>query len=105
MSHFTVLVIGDKVEEQLAPYHEFECTGYNDEYVQDIDITEEAKKEYEGRTVLKLKDGNGDFHSPYEDRFYKEEVETLKNGKERKKKVKFIPEGFEEVEIPENENR
>jgi hypothetical protein len=26
MSHFTVLVIGDNPEEQLAPYHEFECT-------------------------------------------------------------------------------
>ncbi len=27
MSHFTVLVVGDNVEEQLAPFHEFECTG------------------------------------------------------------------------------
>lgn len=35
MSHFTVLVIGPNYEEQLAPYHEFECTGCDDEYVQD----------------------------------------------------------------------
>jgi hypothetical protein len=41
MSHFTVLVIGDKVAEQLAPYHEFECTGVNDQYVQDMDITKD----------------------------------------------------------------
>jgi len=47
MSHFTVLVIGENPEEQLAPFHEFECTGINDQYVQDIDKTEEAKEEYE----------------------------------------------------------
>lgn len=41
MSHFAVLVIGDNVEQQLAPYHEFECTGTNDQYVQDVDVTEE----------------------------------------------------------------
>lgn len=49
MSHFTVLVIGDDPETQLAPYHEFECTGYDDEYVQDIDKTEEARLEYTER--------------------------------------------------------
>ena len=42
MSHFSVLVIGENIEQQLAPYHEFECTGCNDEYVQDIDVTEES---------------------------------------------------------------
>lgn len=47
MSHFCVLVIGDKVDDQLRPYHEFECTGVNDEYVQEIDNTEEARKDYE----------------------------------------------------------
>lgn len=44
MSHFTVLVISkqqEDVERLLAPYHEFECTGVNDEYVVDVDITEE----------------------------------------------------------------
>lgn len=47
MSHFSVLVIGDNVEQQLAPYHEFECTGLNDRYVQDVDETEEVRTEYE----------------------------------------------------------
>lgn len=47
MSHFTVLVIGEDIVGQLAPYHEFECTGEDNEYVQDLDITEEAKEEYE----------------------------------------------------------
>ncbi|UOF78470.1 hypothetical protein [Caudoviricetes sp.] len=43
MSHFTVLVIGNDFEAQLAPYHEFECTGTNDQYVQDEDITQEIQ--------------------------------------------------------------
>ena len=41
MSHFTVMVIGHDHESQLAPFHEFECTGLNDQYVQDVDITDE----------------------------------------------------------------
>lgn len=41
MSHFSVLVIGEDIDRQLAPYHEFECTDRDDEYVQDIDITNE----------------------------------------------------------------
>lgn len=47
MSHFTVLVIGDDVDSQLAPFHEFECTGIDDEYVQDVDITKEVLSTYE----------------------------------------------------------
>ena len=57
MSHFVVSVIvspeklaehntgqlitslNEAVTAMLAPYHQFECTGYNDEYVQDVDIT------------------------------------------------------------------
>lgn len=42
MSHFTVMVIGADVDDQLAPYHEFECTGENDQYVVDVDITDEV---------------------------------------------------------------
>lgn len=41
MSHFAILVIGDDPDKQLAPYHEFECTGRVDEYVQSIDIKDE----------------------------------------------------------------
>lgn len=46
MSHFAVVVIGDNPEEQLAPFHEFECTGQNDQYVRDIDITEEVRADF-----------------------------------------------------------
>lgn len=44
MSHFSVLVIGDDVDRQLKPFHEYESTGTNDEYVQDIDVTEECRE-------------------------------------------------------------
>lgn len=47
MSHFNVLIIGEDPESQLAPYHEFESTGEYDEYVEDIDITDEIRAEYE----------------------------------------------------------
>ena len=47
MTHFVVLVIGDDVEGQLAPFHEFECTGVNDQYVIDVDKTSETLAEYE----------------------------------------------------------
>jgi hypothetical protein len=52
MSHFSVMVITPTFpnDEELAhimqPWHEYECTGVLDEYVQEIDITEEAKEEY-----------------------------------------------------------
>lgn len=44
MSHFTVLVIGPDLEKQLQTFHEFECTGINDEHVQDVDVTEECRE-------------------------------------------------------------
>lgn len=44
MSHFSVLVIGENPEAQLQPYHEFECTGTNDQYVQDVDVTAEIRE-------------------------------------------------------------
>lgn len=41
MSHFNVMVVGNNVADQLRPYHEFECTGCDDEFVQNVDRTEE----------------------------------------------------------------
>lgn len=44
MSHFSVMIIGGDVEKQLQPFHEFECTGENDQFVQDVDVTEECRE-------------------------------------------------------------
>jgi hypothetical protein len=65
MSHYSVLVIGENVDEQLAPFHEFECTGLNDQYVQEIDKTEEVRKEYESHTETRYKDPDGNLHDPF----------------------------------------
>jgi len=65
MSHFAVLVVGGNVEEQLAPYHEFECTGDDNCYVQDVDQTEEALAEFQKAMTARYKDPEGNFHDPF----------------------------------------
>lgn len=47
MSHFAVLVIGSNPEKLLSPYHEFECTGIDDQYIQEEDITDEIRGDIE----------------------------------------------------------
>lgn len=44
MSHFLTLVIGANVEAQLAPYNEFECSGLENSFVQEVDVTEECRE-------------------------------------------------------------
>jgi hypothetical protein len=59
MSHFTVVCrlpggtedLNDALEKILQPYHEFECTGIDDEYVKDIDQTEEIRAEFDRRNA------------------------------------------------------
>lgn len=60
MSHFSVLVVGDHPEKLLAPFHEFECTGINDEWVQDIDITEDVRNRAKERGISMREALNGD---------------------------------------------
>ncbi len=38
------MVLGPDPEKQLAPYHEYECTGDDNEFVVNVDITEDVKK-------------------------------------------------------------
>lgn len=52
MSHFAVLVVTPEeptdeiLRRALQPFHEFECTGDNDEYVVDVDDTESTRSEF-----------------------------------------------------------
>lgn len=119
MSHFSVMVIGDDVEGQLAPYHEFECTGNDDQYVVDVDKTQEARKEYEEATERRYVDPYGEMFDPYEDQFYreptKEELDKIgplagsgfcgglsyfskdwEDGQGYRPKIHFLPEGWTE---------
>lgn len=54
MSHFNVLVIGEDLEAALQPFHEFECTGVNDQYVQDVDVTQECAENADEEDPLGL---------------------------------------------------
>lgn len=121
MSHFTVMVIGNNPEEQLAPYHEFECTGTDDQYIQDIDKTEELRKEYESKKETVYVDADGKHYQTYDDMFFREPTpeeqkqigisgdgfgkglswrsRDWKDGKGYRTKVKYMPEGFSEKEI------
>lgn len=69
MSHFTVLVIGNNPEDQLQPYHEYECTGIEDQYVINVDKTSEVEDWLkEILFVGKTKDGDKIDYHYYEDR-------------------------------------
>jgi hypothetical protein len=78
MSHFSVLVITDEepvdgvLEKALQPYHEYECTGIEDEYVVNVDKHDEALALYAKETRSRWKDTAGNLHDPYDDRFYRE---------------------------------
>lgn len=63
MSHFTILVIGPDVEKQLQPYHEYECTGIEDEYVVDVNKNENVQQYLDGEIFYGLKPtGELDWH-------------------------------------------
>lgn len=72
MSHFIVLVTGPDHVAALRPFHEFESTGRDDEFVQDIDQTAEVRAAFEAATTTRWQAPDGTLHDPYEDRFYRE---------------------------------
>lgn len=102
MSHFTVLVIGADPEKQLAPYHEFECTGHDDEYVQDIDKTDELRKEFAEHTVSRLRGPDGKLHSFFDEHGnWRPEFSRPAGEKfDPNRRTRFVPEGYEEVQVP-----
>lgn len=109
MSHFTVTVITDSqpTQEQLAaalqPFHEFECTGIEDEYVVDVDRTEEALKEFADATETRLRGPDGTIHSRFtpqgEWKLEFSEPDPDREGRRRE----FIPPGYEKIEVPASE--
>ncbi len=128
MSHFSVLVVTPDGSEKsltkaLAPFHEFECTGHADEFVREVDMTDEARAEYEKATAPRLRSPVGILRSPYDDEFYREPTadeaakigpiagtggngtiswtaKDWKDGRGYRTKVRFVPAGWTEVELP-----
>lgn len=120
------MVVGENIEKQLQPFHEFECTGTNDEFVQNIDLLPELRKKYvdSTETISRLRDASGKLHCPYDDQFYRDPTPeeaphvgrgtgcghgmswTSKDwgdGRDYRAKVRFVPEGYEEVRLPKSE--
>jgi len=134
MSHFSVLVITanrpspEDLAAALAPFHEFECTGTVNEYVQSVDELQEAREGYATRKERRFKAPDGALFCPYDDQFYRDPTpeETQKigpfagsgcgggmswssrdwgDGQGYRAKIHFQPEGFEEVELNGDEVR
>lgn len=130
MIHFSTMIIGADPEKALAPFHEFECTGVDDEFVKDVDLLPETRAEYENGSSRRLVDESGNVHEPWADRFWREpnseerqnllggagvgatfgfsggvayRTKDWGDGRGRRTKVQFIPEGFVEREIPYKE--
>lgn len=128
MSHFAMLVITDQkpteevLNKALAPFHEFECTGEDNEYVQNVDRTAEAREEFAGKERLRFRDPEGNLHDPYSDQFYRdptpEEVKQIGplggtgfgggisytskdwgDGRGYRTKIHQLPEGWTEVNV------
>ena len=105
MSHFVVLVIGDNVEELMAPYHEFECTGTDDQYVQNIDVLAKYREEYENGTFRGYKKPDGTIVSAYTSDFDRKptekEYEQIKAGTYNAKPfTKNVP--YKDRNLPES---
>lgn len=104
MSHFSVMVVTDhkptdtELGNILQPWHEYEYTGIDDEYVVDVDITEEAEHEWLEGTTRVLKMPNGTYESRYDDKFYTGEPED-ELGKRTGRRAFVMPEGAEELKV------
>ena len=76
MSHFTVLVIGENPEEQMAPYQENNMGDCPKEYLEFCDEEEGYLKEYNNDSKSMIKMPNGDLKSPYDEIFKKTDPEA-----------------------------
>lgn len=104
MSHFTVLVIGDEPEARLQPFHEFECTGVDDEYVQDVDKTDEARERYQASTETMLRAADGSLHSFFDGagnwRPEFSRPDESAQAFDKCRRVAMVPDGYAQIEVP-----
>lgn len=105
MSHFTVMVISNEplnnesLQPILQPWHEYECTGFKDQYVVDVDQTDEVAEIFNkdvGVVVL----AGGETVDRYDERLY-----VVEDGEFGKRKTFQLPEGAVEQKMPAEEAR
>lgn len=129
MSHAACLVITDQeptaavLGRILQPWHEFECTGTDDQYVKDIDETVKLREEFASHQKRMIRIEDGSLVDAYDDRFYREptQEEVAKigafagtggghgmswasrdwgDGRGYRTRVLYVPEGCSDVEVP-----
>jgi hypothetical protein len=105
VSHFTVLVIGDDIEGQLAPYHEFECTGEDNEFVKDVNKTDEVWKAYAEDTTSKVRAPDGTVYDAYDARFYRDQTPEERARMLWSTKIREVPVEWEEFEETTSESK
>lgn len=104
MSHFSVLVIAKDVAAALQPFHEFECTGVNDQYIQEVDLTGEALETFAASTETRLRAPDGTLHGffgadgAFRPEFSRPDPDAPDWAHDRRKA--FVPPGYEQIEIP-----
>ena len=94
MSHFTVLVIGDNPEEQLAPFQENNMGDCPEEYLEFFDDEEAYRNEYEHTTMHAVRSPSGEVMYRYDERFEKNTADGLEI---------VIPPDHEILEVPISE--
>lgn len=112
MSHFSVMVVAaeepteEVLRKILAPWHEFECTGWDNEFVQDIDKTSELWDRYAIDERAMLRSPEGALFSAYDERFYRARTadeEAAAHRLDRGRKIRVVPEGYVEENVPTRE--
>lgn len=97
MSHFTVLVIGDSPEEQLAPFQENNMGDCPKKYTKFNDQEDEMVKEFETKKRDMIETPDGKFVCPYDKQF----EQPKKNPKDFTERAEYkFPKGFTEKEVP-----
>jgi hypothetical protein len=74
MSHFTTIVIGNNIDEQMAPYAEQDA---DEKYLEFHDTEDENKKEYEDETTKIVVLADGSLHHKHGEAFRKRVASTF----------------------------
>jgi len=93
MSHFTVLVIGENPEKQLAPFQENNMNDCPEEHLQFNDVTEEELKNYNEDGCDMVKSPAGELFYEWDEKFKVWDPENPFDSK------KVIPEDYTRVEV------
>jgi hypothetical protein len=97
------LVIGPDVDAQLQPYHEYECTGIDDEYVVDVDVTDRMIEKFaKPQRVVRLADGR--VISRWDNALYTAVARDEFNRRIGQKEF-ALPDGAVELEMPAEDAR